>query len=93
MSTTAITPVTLAQATRSGDLVGIGTVATTPTDGWVIAATARGADEMIIVCEASDLRIVRLSTSRFLQNDGTILATCVDAGTTIYCILLSPRGH
>lgn len=40
MATTAITPVALAEGTESGDLVGLGTVATTPADGWVVAVPA-----------------------------------------------------
>lgn len=123
MAVTAITPVALAQATRSGDLVGIGTVASVVSDGWAIS-NARGADEMIIVLEAdasgdtvtflagdrppaqesalgnlsivlaaSDLRVVRISTARFMQNDGTILATCTDTGTTMYVLTINPRGH
>ena len=38
MATTPITPVALAINTGSGDLVAAGTVASTPADGWVIAA-------------------------------------------------------
>lgn len=43
---------------------------------------------MSIVLAAWDLRLIAIETSRFLQNDGTILLTCVDAGTTIDAAML-----
>ena len=44
-----------------------------------------------IVLAAWDLRMVSIETSRFMQNDGTILMTAVDAGTTIDAAML-PRA-
>jgi hypothetical protein len=38
---------------------------------------------MSIVLAASDSRMLCIETSRFLQNDGTILVTCTDAGSVI----------
>ena len=46
---------------------------------------------MTITLAASDVRYVSIETSRFLQNDGTILVTCVDAGTTCTAVML-PRA-
>ena len=43
---------------------------------------------MSIVLAASDVRYVAIETSRFLQNDGTILVTCVDTGSTITAVML-----
>lgn len=130
MATTAITPVALAEGTESGDLVGLGTVATTPADGWVIAvpvsegvagqkspmdslillfeADATGDTVVIaagdnppaaeaglgsdsIVLAASDIRIYKPKISRHVQSDGTLLATCTDAGTRCYAFIL-PRS-
>lgn len=114
MATTAITPTALVVNVESADILDAGgTVATTPTDGWVIAApTGRDTDLLLkflvdasgdtvtivagdrppsqrsglgnlaIVMAASDVRYIIIEKGRFLQDDGTILATCVDAGTS-----------
>ena len=118
MATTAIVPEPLVVNVRSADLpdaggAANGIVATTPADGWVIAAnTGRNTDLLLkfladatgdtvtilagdrppskrsglgslsVVLAASDVRFVVIDKSRFLQDDGTILATCVDAGTS-----------
>ncbi len=132
MSTTAVTCELLVLNTRGADHTdvaaehGKGTVATTPTDGWVISppsgetfgnnrlvflisADATGdsitflagdrypaqrADlgNLVIALAAWDLRLISIETSRFLQNDGTILATCVDAGTAIDAAMLPISG-
>lgn len=47
---------------------------------------------LTVTLAAWDLRLVTIETSRFLQNDGTILATCVDAGTTIDAAMLPKTG-
>jgi hypothetical protein len=110
-------------ATRSADLVGVGTVATTPTDGWVITPPAKSnpaamclifeADAsgdtvtitagsnppghlknlgaVSIVLAASDLRAVWIEPARHMQANGTIVATCTDAGTMCY-VLVPPAG-
>ncbi len=121
MATTAITPVDPTFNTRTDDLVALGTVATTPSDGWVIAAGGRcngrlvlffeadgsgdtvtitagdrppaqdadyGADTIVLA--ASDLRAY-IPTGRFIQDDSTIEATCTDAGTRCYALII-PHG-
>ena len=124
MATTAIVPEVLAVNTRSADLpdagmTGNGIVATTPSDGWVIAAATNAGNDMIlkfladatgdtvtilagdrppsqrsglgnlsIVLAVSDVRFVVIEKSRFLQDDGTILATCTDAGTSCMALQL-----
>ena len=40
-----------------------------------------------VVLAASDVRYVDLETARFLQNDGTILVTATDTGSTLTCIM------
>lgn len=42
---------------------------------------------MTVVLAASDVRYIDIETSRFLQDDGTVLATCVDTGTTLTAIM------
>lgn len=123
MATTAVTPVTLVMNTASADILdGDGTVATTPADGWVIAAAGLNGDRLLIkmladgtgdtvtflkgdrppsqradlgnlavVLAASDVRYITLEAGRFLQNDGTIHATCVDAGTSLKAFIM-PKG-
>lgn len=130
MAVTAITPVALVEGTESLDLVGRGTVAATPADGWQISAPAAEGigglkspwDSVIIVLEAdasgdtvvftagdnppslqagkgndsvvlaaSDLVIYKPEPARLVQNDNTIIATCTDAGTRLYALIL-PRS-
>jgi len=43
---------------------------------------------MDVVLAALDERHIVIETSRFLQNDGTILATCVDAGTALTALMM-----
>lgn len=120
MATTAITPTTLVLNTRSADILdGDGTVATAPTDGWVIAAAGlsgnllllkflangtgdtvtikagdrppaqrAGLGDLEVVLAASDVRYIPVEASRFLQDDGTIEATCTDAGTSCKAFIL-----
>jgi hypothetical protein len=120
MATTAITPTPLVIDTASADIVdGDGTVATTPADGWVIAAPVgpdvdvilkfladasgdtvtvvagdrppsqrSGLGNLSITLAANDVKYVMVEKSRFLQDDGTILATCTDAGTTCYAFTI-----
>ena len=45
-----------------------------------------------VVLGASQIKIVQLSTSRLLKKDGTIRATCTDAGTRLAVLNLA-RGH
>ena len=40
-----------------------------------------------VVLAASDVRYVDIETARFLQNDGTIVVTCVDTGSTLTAIM------
>ncbi len=47
--------------------------------------------DLTIVLAASDERMIMIEPGRFLQNDNTILATCVDAGTGIRAWFL-PKG-
>lgn len=37
---------------------------------------------------ASEAKYVAVETSRFLQNNGTIVVTCTDAGTTLTALML-----
>lgn len=119
MATTAITPIIQTIHTRSVDLLGVGTVATTPSDGWVVTPPAKAAatamcfifeadatgdtvvfvagdnppahlknlGNLSIVLAASDIRCVWIEAARFMQDDGTILVTCTDAGTMCYVIV------
>jgi hypothetical protein len=123
MATTAITPTDLVMNTVSADILdGDGTVATTPADGWVIAANGDNGDRLLlkfladasgdtvtilagdrppssraglgnlaIVLAASDVRYITVEAARFLQDDGSIHATCVDAGTSCYAFRM-PKG-
>ena len=43
---------------------------------------------MTVVLAASDIRYIAIETSRFLQNDGTILVTATDAGSTLTAVML-----
>lgn len=43
---------------------------------------------MTVVLAASDTRYISIETSRFLQNDGTIHATCTDSGTVCLALML-----
>ncbi len=123
MATTAITPTPLVVDTESADILdAAGTVATTPTDGWVVAAPVApdtmvllkflvdasgdtitivagdrppsqrsGLGNLSLVLAASDVRYIIVDKSRFLQDDGTILVTCTDAGTTCYAFTIPKR--
>ncbi len=123
MATTAITPTPLVVDTFSADILdAAGTVATTPTDGWVIAAPVSPDVDVILkflvdasgdtitivagdrppsprsglgnltnVMAAADVKYVIVDKSRFLQDDGTLLATATDAGTTCYAFTIPKR--
>jgi len=43
---------------------------------------------LAIVLAASDSRFIAIETSRFLKNDGTIVATATDAGTALTALIL-----
>lgn len=120
MATTAITPTELVINTASADILdGDGDAATTPADGWVIAAAGLGGDRLLlkfladasgdtvtivagdrppsqraglgdleITLAASDVKYVCVEASRFLQDDGSIHATCTDAGTTCKAFII-----
>ena len=45
-----------------------------------------------ITMAASDVRYIAIESSRFLQNDGTILVTCTDTGTTLTAVMLPISG-
>ena len=47
---------------------------------------------MSITLAASDSRMIAIETSRFLQNDGTIIVTCVDTGSVISATMLPKVG-
>ena len=49
------------------------------------------AGALSVVLAASDVRAIIIETARFMQSDGTIVATCVDAGTRCYAYKL-PAG-
>lgn len=120
MATTAITPTPLVRDVVSADILdGDGTVATTPADGWVIAAPVSpdvdlllkflvdasgdtitivagdrppshlsGLGNLALVLAASDVRYIMIEKGRFLQDDGTFLATATDAGTSCYAFTI-----
>jgi hypothetical protein len=46
---------------------------------------------MSVVLAASDVRMIAVETSRFLQDNGTIVVTCTDAGTRLQAYML-PRA-
>ena len=48
----------------------------------------RDLGDLAIVLAASDVRQIVVETARFLQDDGTIRATCTDDGTTCHATLL-----
>lgn len=50
-----------------------------------------GLGNLAVVLAASDVRYIVVEFSRFLQDDGTIRATCVDAGTSCRLFTL-PRA-
>lgn len=115
MATTAIAitaTLALNSAPSTIDMLGAGTVATTPGDGWVIAAANEAGPRLLVIIEAdasgdtvvftagdnppalhagdgslsvvlaaSDIKAVFLDASRHVQSDGSIIATCTDAGT------------
>ncbi len=120
MATTAITPTPLVVDVMSADILdAAGTVATTPSDGWVIAAPVgpdtdlllkflvdasgdtitivagdrppsqrSGLGNLALILAASDVRYIVVDKSRFLQDDGTLLVTCIDAGSTCYAFTI-----
>ena len=47
---------------------------------------------MSIVLAASDTRFISIETSRFLQNDGTIIVTCTDTGSALTALMLPKAG-
>lgn len=47
---------------------------------------------MSITLAASDSRMIAIESSRFLQNDGTILVTCTDTGSVISAQMLPISG-
>jgi hypothetical protein len=49
-----------------------------------------GLGTVTIVLAASDIRAVCVEAARFLQDDGSIRATCTDNGTLCYALIL-PR--
>ncbi len=124
MATTAITPTPLVVNVMSADILdAAGTVATTPSDGWVIAAPAgvrdtllvlkflvngsgdtitikagdrppsqrTGLGDLALVLAASDVRYIVIDPSRFLQDDGTLLVTATDAGSTCYAFTIPKK--
>ena len=123
MATTAITPTPLVVNVISADILDAdGTVATTPADGWVIAAPVapdvdlllkfladasgdtltfvagdrppsqrEGIGNLTAVLAASDVRYIMIDKGRFLQDDGTFLVTCTDAGTSCRAFTIPKR--
>lgn len=71
------------EADGSGDTVTI-------TAGDRPPAQRAGLGSVDIVLAASDLRSVTLEIARFVQDDGTIEATCGDDGTACYATI-TPR--
>ena len=48
--------------------------------------------DMEVVLAASDVRYISVETSRFLQNDGTIIVTAIDAGTILLAMAVPKAG-
>lgn len=53
-------------------------------------AVRAGLGTKSIVLAANDIRAVWIEPARYMQNDGTILAVCTDAGTRCYVIAPPP---
>ena len=53
-------------------------------------AQTAGLGNITVVLAASDIRGVCVEAARFLQDDGTIRATCTDNGTLAYALIM-PR--
>lgn len=72
-------------ADASGDTV-------TFTKGDRYPAQRADLGDMDVTLAASDVRYIAVETSRFLQNDGTIVVTCTDAGTILLAMMLPKAG-
>ena len=55
-------------------------------------AQLAGLGALAIVLAASDVRYIVVEAARFDQGDGTLLATCVDAGTTCKAFAIPGGG-
>lgn len=53
-------------------------------------AMRAGLGDLAITLAADDVKFVAVETARFMRADGTILAVCTDAGTTLQAIMLPP---
>ncbi len=51
-------------------------------------AVRKGLGSMSIVLTTSQTQIVAVEAARFMQNDGTIVATCGDTGTTCAALIM-----
>jgi hypothetical protein len=51
-------------------------------------AVRAGLGTLSVVLAASEVKYVVIEPSRHMQNDGTITAVCVDAGTMCWCYIL-----
>ena len=72
-------------ANGSGDTVTI-------TAGDRYPAQRADLGDMDVVLAASDVRYISIETSRFLQDDGKIIATCTDSGTILLALILPKAG-
>jgi len=68
-------------ADASGDTVTI-------TAGDNPPALRKGLGDATITLSTSETEVVCVEAARFVQNDGTIIATCVDAGTTCAALIM-----
>jgi hypothetical protein len=86
----------IAAGGRHGDRILLGFEADASGDTVTILAGDRppaeraGLGSVTIVLAASDLRVVAVEAARFLQDDGSIRATCTDNGTLCFALIL-PR--
>lgn len=72
------------EADASGDTVTIAAGTNPPGH-----QAGKGADTIVLA--ASDIRIYKPEVARHVKSDGTIVATCTDAGTRCYAFIL-PRS-
>lgn len=72
------------EADASGDTVTIAAGTNPPAH-----QAGKGADTIVLA--ASDIRIYKPEVARHVKSDGTIVATCTDAGTRCYAFIL-PRS-
>jgi len=86
----------IAAGDRDGDILLVKFVADGSGDTVIVLAgddppaLKKGQGNLTITLGASVAHVVALEAARFMQNDGTIKATCTDAGTLCEAVIM-PR--